>query len=218
MTVAFISYQTEDKLLAGQVKEILNKSGIDTFLAHEDIEVSEQWRLEILKQIRKARIFVALITKNYLDSIWCLQEAGISASRTSMTTICLLLDETTPPGFLQAVQGKKCRDMKIYLGDMLPGLMKVEPELMLDRIISNIKGASSFRGAEAHYKEIMPHINKLSNLQAANLLEAGFENGQVKNASLCAREYIPKVLKLFGHTISKETREDIEKVCIEYQS
>lgn len=40
---AFISYQTADKQIAGRIKELLESIGITSFLAHEDIDVSEEW-------------------------------------------------------------------------------------------------------------------------------------------------------------------------------
>ena len=80
-TYAFISYQTSDKVIAGRVKNVLLTVRIDSFLAHEDIHVSEEWRLKILEEISKADIFIPLLSKNYHESPWCVQEAGIAAFR-----------------------------------------------------------------------------------------------------------------------------------------
>lgn len=49
--LAFMSYQTEDRGVAAAVAELLKELSIDSFMAHEDIEVSEEWRLSILKQL-----------------------------------------------------------------------------------------------------------------------------------------------------------------------
>ena len=62
---AFISYQTDDRLVAGKVKSLLLESGIRSFMAHEDVSVSEEWRLKILEEMGKAEIFVSLWSKNY---------------------------------------------------------------------------------------------------------------------------------------------------------
>ena len=43
---AFVSYQTDDKVVAGKVKAVLEGLGIPAFLAHEDIGVSEEWRIK----------------------------------------------------------------------------------------------------------------------------------------------------------------------------
>ena len=67
MPYAFVSYQTADKVVAGKIRDALAEVGIQTFLAHEDIFVSEEWRLKILEQIGVCDIFIcnkAEILKN----------------------------------------------------------------------------------------------------------------------------------------------------------
>jgi hypothetical protein len=214
---AFISYQTADKKIAGEIKEILKAQGIESFLAHEDIDVSDEWRTEILNQIRKAKVFVAVITRNYEKSVWCVQESGIAAARKSMVSICLLLDDATPPGFLRAVQGRPCKNGKVELVDMLPGLVKALPGQVLDGMIDEIRNASRYRWAESDYEKIMPYIEKLSNVQAKRLLEVSKENGQVGHASRCIREYIPKVMKIHGHLLDEEARKEINDLIESYR-
>ena len=43
----FLSYSNIDRSLVGEIKEKLEFSGIESFLAHEDIEPSEEWKEEI---------------------------------------------------------------------------------------------------------------------------------------------------------------------------
>lgn len=98
--LAFLSYQTDDKTVAGQVKSVLASVGISAFLAHEDIAVSEEWALGILQEINRADLFIALLSMNYFRSTWCIQESGIAAFRQQMTVIPLSLDGTIPQGFI----------------------------------------------------------------------------------------------------------------------
>jgi hypothetical protein len=72
----FISYATENKVLAGKIAALLIKRNIDAFLAHEDIEISEEWRGEILNHLRNDSILLALLTVEYQKSVWGNQEAG----------------------------------------------------------------------------------------------------------------------------------------------
>ena len=101
---AFISYQTKDKWVAGKLKKILGEYGIDTFLAHEDINVSEEWRVKILEELTKADIFICILSKNFLQSFWCLQESGIAAFRSDLTVIPISIDGTIPVGFIGNIQ------------------------------------------------------------------------------------------------------------------
>ncbi len=52
---AFLSYQSADKEVAAKIKVILSQLGVESFLAHEDINVSEEWRLSILAELGKVR-------------------------------------------------------------------------------------------------------------------------------------------------------------------
>lgn len=72
-------------------------------MAHEDIEVSEEWRIAILKEIRKAEIFIPILSAQYFESVWCVQESGIAAFR-KMAIIPLAIDATKPKGFFGHIQ------------------------------------------------------------------------------------------------------------------
>lgn len=41
--VAIISYSHKDREIAGEANEVLSEAGIEAFVAHDDIEVSEEW-------------------------------------------------------------------------------------------------------------------------------------------------------------------------------
>ena len=75
---AFMAIRTGDREISAKVSELFERFSITTFMAHEHIEVSNEWRLEILKQLEKADLFVPILSKNYYGSIWCKQELGIS--------------------------------------------------------------------------------------------------------------------------------------------
>ena len=77
----FISYSMNDKEIAARIKKILTSFGIDCFMAHDDIEVSEEWRQRILKELDEANIFIPILSDNFKDSDWCSQEAGIACFR-----------------------------------------------------------------------------------------------------------------------------------------
>jgi hypothetical protein len=49
--LAFMSYQTDDRAIAARVSDLLGKIEIRSFMAHQDIEVSVEWRAEILRQL-----------------------------------------------------------------------------------------------------------------------------------------------------------------------
>jgi len=102
----FLSYSTKDKTIAGKVATLLTGKGIDVFLAHENIEVSDEWRLEILKHLNNDNFLISLLTDNYEDSVWANQEAGYMFGKGGKN-ISLIIDNTDIKkfGFLESFQG-----------------------------------------------------------------------------------------------------------------
>ncbi len=98
----FISYSHRDKVLAGELDSILKDRGFRTFLAHNHIEVSKDWRLEILKHLLSCQIFVAVITSSFNDSDWTHQEVGHSLGLDKM--IISLMRGGRLKGFLESRQ------------------------------------------------------------------------------------------------------------------
>lgn len=48
----FLSYSSEDKIIAGKIKEILEGYGFVVFLAHEDLEPMVAFQDEIVNNLR----------------------------------------------------------------------------------------------------------------------------------------------------------------------
>lgn len=100
----FVSYSTKDKAIAAKVANSIRLAGGEAFLAHETIEVSTEWRSEILKHLRTCSVIFCLITKNFLDSDWTQQETGLALAR-EMKVVSLIFNGISPPGFMEAFQG-----------------------------------------------------------------------------------------------------------------
>jgi hypothetical protein len=99
---AFMSYQTDERAVAALVSNLLVDVGVASFMAHDHIEVSAEWRNEILRQLASADLFVPILSAKYYTSIWCKQESGIAAFR-NMTIIPLSIDGAIPQGFLDHI-------------------------------------------------------------------------------------------------------------------
>ena len=216
MLYAFLSYQTNDKHVAGQIKSLLLKVGIDAFMAHEDIAVSEEWRLKILEEIGKADIFICLLSASYVNSHWCIQESGIASFRKNMTVVPLSLDGTIPQGFIANVQSAKIDPTRVWLGDLIPGLLKHNSSFGLDIAIEQVGSSASYRAAEANFQFLLPYLPRITDAQAKRLLEVTATNQQVHHASLCASQYIPPLLASHGHLLSPDTLAFLTNTCARY--
>lgn len=113
----FISYATEDKILAGKLKKELDTIGFKSFLAHEDIEPTAKWRDRIISDLKTANIFIALRTKNYINKQYTEQECGFAlALNKRILTICIDI-KISEMGFCSELQGvnfKEGEEDKIF--------------------------------------------------------------------------------------------------------
>jgi hypothetical protein len=212
---AFMSYQTADKEIAARVAAILEKFGCTAFMAHEHIEVSGDWRLELLKEIEAADLFVPILSANYYRSIWCKQESGIAAFR-KMTIIPLSTDGAVPRGFISHIQSTKIDPVAPEYADLLPGVAKHDVSFVIDKLVTKIGNSGSFRGAEANFELVLPYIGKASRKQIVDLLNVSTDNGQVCHASLCATSYLPPLVKSHGKFMAKDKRKELEGVLARY--
>lgn len=106
----FISYSTKDRAQAGAVKTYLVRLGVDCFLAHDDLGVSEEWKQRILEELQRMDIFITLLSKSFKDSDWAPQELGYAVARSDIPIVPLSIDGTTPFGFISHLQGKPISD------------------------------------------------------------------------------------------------------------
>lgn len=101
MTVAevFLSYHHDDKLLAANVRGQLESLGCVAFLAHEDIEVSAEWRAEILRHLDTCSGLIAIVTDNFSKSPWTNQEVGVVIGKTKPVVSLLFSSSRDLRGF-----------------------------------------------------------------------------------------------------------------------
>jgi TIR domain len=213
---AFMSYQTADKLIAARVSELLGKLGCTAFMAHEDILVSEEWRIRIIQELEVADLAVLILSKNYFGSIWCKQESGIAAFR-KITIIPLSTDGTVPEGFIGHIQSTKIDPEAPKFIDLLPGLAKHDVKSLIDALIKIIAQSGSFRGAEANFQLLLPYIDKASREQVVTLLNESTANDQICHAGLCATTYLPPLFKSHGQFMEEGTRNELAGVLKQYE-
>jgi hypothetical protein len=102
----FLSYNHQDRVLAGQVRNQLEALGYAAFLAHDDIEVSAQWREEILRHLESCSGLISVVTENFGRSAWANQEVGFILGK-NKPVASLIFGEASQilPGFLASLQG-----------------------------------------------------------------------------------------------------------------
>jgi len=212
---AFLSYQTADKQIAGALKKLLDRLNVQSFLAHEDIDVSAEWRLAIIQELTVTDIFIPILSKNYYGSIWCKQESGIAAYR-GITIIPLSIDGSIPEGFIAHIQSVRVDPNALTVAPLVAGIARCDKTFAIDCVISRIAGSGNYRSAEANFALVLPYLTTASDDQIKRLLEESTANGQVCNAGLCAKKYLPPLLASHGQFLDLETRTELANTLARY--
>ena len=209
--VAFVSYSHEDRKCAREVKFLLRETGMKVFLAHDDIETSEEWKNRIIAELKRCDLFVPLLSQNFRASKWAPQEAGFIASRPDVVIAPLSLDDTIPFGFFEHVQSKRLPSQRVSCELLLVPLAKHFPRTILPFLVKWAGEAGSFRCAEAGMRTLVPLFPDLTTEEAQALAEAAVGNNQVWYANLCRAEYLPEFIARHGNNIAPETLRTLEE-------
>ena len=204
----FISYSNADKVMAHSTKVALREFGMEGFLAHEDLQVSDDWRDAILEKLKTAPLFIALLSTHFRVSEWCAQEIGFVVSRPEVLIIPLSIDGTTPFGFISKFQSKRVNsadDIPKLLQDIL---LKKRPRLAIPCWIQKVMNVGSYRSAETLVKPLVPYFPSFTSEEAIDFIEAALGNSQVWDAGDCRGEYLPAFARLHWHNFQQSLKND----------
>lgn len=202
---AFISHAHDDRAAAGQAQQVLRDAGISPFLAHEDLEVSDDWPARILLELGACDLFVPLLSKSFVSSTWAQQEAGFIVSRLPGVVVApLSLDGTRIGGFLAHIQCPSVRG-GITQSLLVEPLISRFPRTILPRLIATAVKAGSFRHAEALISPLVRFFPVFSLEEATAFAEGAIGNGQIWFASRCRSEYLPEFLRIQGSALAPKT-------------
>jgi hypothetical protein len=102
----FLSHLASMKIDTSNLRVKLEQFGISTFVAHEDIEPTKEWQVEIESALASMDGLIALLAPGFKESNWCDQEVGVAIGR--KLPIVSVKFGFDPYGFIgkyQAVQG-----------------------------------------------------------------------------------------------------------------
>lgn len=144
----FLSHLSSDKILATDVKAALSLRGVDTFVAHEDIEPSKIWQAEIELALRSMHALAALITPGFHESKWTDQEIGWALGRGVLVIpIRIGGDPYGLMGKFQAVSGK--RNKPRSLANDLTQILLTNTRTEVDMRSSLLRGLSTAASEQA---------------------------------------------------------------------
>lgn len=176
----FLSHNSSEKALLGDVKRALAKFGIDGFLAHDDIEPTEEWLHVIELALKTCDALAAFLHPDFHLSKWTDHEVGYAVAR---QVLIIPIDfGLTPYGFIGRYQalpaaGVNASQLASTLFDVL-----IERELtrskMAEGLVTAFVNADSYSDASDISKLMESRIQTWT----PEMLRRVEENSQVGNA------------------------------------
>ena len=77
----FVSHLATERAFAAELQEALLDFGISCFIAHNDIEPTQEWQAQIETALATCDALVALLHENFHASNWTDQEVGFAMGR-----------------------------------------------------------------------------------------------------------------------------------------
>lgn len=169
----FVSHLSSNKIKMSQLKENLDGWGISAFVAHEDIEVSREWRDEIELGLSTMDILIAVVEDGFKESDWCYQEVGFALGRG--IDVIPLRAGADPLGFISKYQGLQVKGKipRVVAEELAYILLKKNTyrSKVLNALLISLPRLDS----ETKLKRIekLDEWNILSDLEMRSILEGG---------------------------------------------
>ena len=169
----FISHKTEDKINISNLKAQLAKYGISCFVAHEDIEPTQQWADEIENALFSMDACVAIMTEKYHNSSWTDHEVGCAYGR-HVPVIAVRMGKD-PYGLIGRFQALSASWEN--LAEKLMAIL-IKYSAVKDAYIKSIAACNDYEQGNLLAK-MLPYIKDLTDEQLDKLIDAWYNNGQV---------------------------------------
>ena len=178
--LVFVSYSTDDKILAGRIKRILEGYGLSVFLAHDDIPPLCEWQEEIRKNLDKCDVFIPILTGSFRMSEWTDQEVGIAYGLKKL--IIPLKVDTAPYGFISKIQACKLdvENPKRTCKKIIKVLKDNEfSERVFDCLLRDLESAPTFDYVNESVKDLIEYEN-INKKQINQIVRIAIRNNQFR--------------------------------------
>ena len=107
----FLSHLATFKVQTSHLQSALRKYAISSFVAHEDIEPTKEWQLEIEAGLQTMDALAAILMPGFKESNWCDQEVGVAVGRDVL--VIPIRRGLDPYGFIGKYQGIQAKGKNI---------------------------------------------------------------------------------------------------------
>ncbi len=182
----FISHRDGEKARVQNLADALEGYGMSCFVAHETIPADEEWQKVIEDGLDTMELMVAVVTDDFHDSVYCMQEVGYALGR-GVPVISLKVGKKDPRGFISKKQAQKgsldnpikaAKDLFPTIGDRLRRL-----ERLNDILVNSFCGAQDWSDARSRFERLKSHVEKLTQEQVSKIVAAFAKNDQLYRAA-----------------------------------
>lgn len=199
----FISFHSSDKEIAGQIAAGIQRSGLEVFLAHRDIQPGTKWRSELSNRLDSATHMICIIGANYSQSPICCQEIGWALAR-KLPLVPLSLSEDVQPQKMGLIEQFQFHFFENNLALSASVLIKSlvsstpNPASLVDRLVEAFASTKSFETAKARWL-VLEQIESVSFENRSRIANALLANPQISEANFGRLKLsIENWLKNFG--------------------
>lgn len=181
----FLTHVSGKKQVAHALKSCLRYYGVDSFVAHDDIQAGKQWQAVIESALHSCDALAGLLHEGFRESDWCDQEVGIALGR-GIPIVPIQFD-LLPYGFfgsLQAEINATVKEPKELARSLVEVLLrdKRTSEKLAEALVGRLTCATSFEQANRLSRMLDLEAPLLSVEQVERLREAEKENDQLEHA------------------------------------
>lgn len=177
----FLSHKSSAKEAATKLKQSFARCGIAAFVAHEDIEPTEEWQREIERALFSMDTLVALLSEDFHGSSWTDQEVGVAIGRgVPLIAIRLGLDPYGLMGKGQGVGGCNWADTDSMALKVLHLLHKRLPDKsrLFESALSAYANSTSFEDSAWKVEHLLSYFKNVTEEQVARIVDAHRANHQ----------------------------------------
>ncbi len=219
----FVSHTHAHMAFAGSLRRALAEMGIDAFVAHDQIEPTQEWQDRIEFALKTCHALVAVLTADFVNSKWCDQEVGYCMAR-GVLIVPLGLGEN-PHGFIGKYQRMSAREdedaheVAVRLFDLLTEHEKTA-ELMGPTIamqsVRQYAESHSFDSARENFERLRAIPKESWTQELAEIVErAPSENSQIAFANVGGKEMSVEASRLLDEMLDRSPDPPIEAELFE---
>ncbi len=208
----FLSHANRDKRIAKKLADELNKYGLKTFVAHENLEIGSKWEANLFNKIKECDLFVVLLSENFHNAQYTDHEVGIAYGLNKFI-FPIRIDDTVPYGFMSKFQAKKI-STEIEESEIAKLFFMIVSKSdkgteMIDKLIEDFDDSKSFDRAN-YNASILSQYSEFSNEQLDRIASAFLENDQIRGG-FTSKRWCVDMIKGNWRRLDKKLRDKLEE-------